>query len=469
MSRTKACPGTLELGSESLAFRKTSEGCDRPSTGDTRIHPITWHQENLCEKMIAQEPSRSAWQTLTLGFAALVTPAADIRRLERAFRLLQMRHDVLRMNFVPVAGHWRAVIDPAPRATVTVEELGPKDAPARQSEVDSRFGRGFAPDGPPLSLTLLRFGSEGDVILLQVSHLVTDGFGASLISKDFVSALVGMPFGAAPLPYQDFARAYILRPKAELDAGHTYWSRLISPNPPPLIGLARTGQTTVDRYAENRSYAKVTTALSSKATRQVGTTAKRIGCPPFTLMASGFYEAIRSACGADTLDFGTMLGRNDARLERWSGQAVTNLHAVCRASDGPDVASRALALNDQIRESMTYLPHPAVQPQHALMQSYMARGGIPGRFRLRLPEYTPRFSKTSLFSALFSTDTPANMGKYSITRMRAGAISALSELTLAQSTERGQMQISLVYDTSGYAATEIESFAEQIKSAMINA
>lgn len=285
--------------------------------------------------MIAQCPSRSAWQTLTLGFAALITPGADLRRLERAFRLIQTRHDVLRMNFVQIAGTWRAAIHPDPRAQVMIEEFGPQDADTRQELINQRFGSGFSAEGPPVSLHLLRFGNEGDVILLQVSHLVTDGFGSNLISKDFISALIGVPLGAEPLPYADFAKAHILRSRSELDPGEAYWSDLISPHPPIPIGLAKSGHACIDRYATQRPYEKVETLLSVKATKLVETRAKLIGCTPFILMASGFFEAIRQISGADTMDFGTMLGRSDARLENWSGQAVTNLHAVCRVGDGP--------------------------------------------------------------------------------------------------------------------------------------
>lgn len=451
-----------------MAKRQTSEDRMPFSAGTARYYPITWHQENLCEKMIAQEPSLSAWQTLTLGLAALVTPAADMRRLDRAFRQIQLRHEVLRMNFVELGGHWRAMIHPTPRATLTVEDLGPMDALARQSEIDRRFGKGFPEDGPPLSLHLLRFGSEGDVVLLQISHLVTDGFGSSLIIKDFISALVGVPFGAAALPYDAFARAFIQRPKSDLETGLKYWSGMISPSPPLPIGLAKTGQVALDRYATNRSYKKVELDLSATETRQIGTRVKSTGCTPFTLLASGFFEAIRETCGAESLDFGTMLGRSDARLEHWSGQAVTNLHAVCRASDGPDIKSRAKALHDQIRESMRHLPHPAVQPQHELMQNYIAQGGLPGRFRIRLPEYTPRISKSSMFASLFSVNKPAYFGKYSITKLPVGTVSALSELTLAQSTAKGRMRISFVYDSEGYTEKEIGHLAQRTTSVMLN-
>lgn len=452
-----------------LAIEQTQRGRPRSSTGATRFHPITWHQENLCEKMIAHSPSRSAWQTLTLGFTSLIKPGADLRRLERAFRLIQLRHDVLRMNFVQVAGTWRAAIHPDPRAVVTVEDFGPQDEEARQAIISQRFGDGFPADGPPVSLDLLRFGSEGDVILLQISHLVTDGFGLSLISKDFISALIGIPLVSEPLPYTAYAKAYILRPKSELAAGDTYWSRLISAPPPTPIGLAKTGQAAVDRYATQRPYAKAETRLTARAAQQVEARAKRIGCTPFTLMASGFFEAIRATCGAETLDFGTMLGRNDARLETWSGQAVTNLHAVCRESDGPAFAARALALNNQIRESIQHLPHPAVQPQHPLMQSYIANGGIPGRFRIRLPEYTPRTSKSSMFSSLLTSNKLVRFGKYSVTKLPFGTVSALSELTLAQTTLEGRLHISLVYDCEGYAEKEARELTDLTVQAMLEA
>lgn len=455
-------------GDVGLVIQLGIDGSSKPSAGAIRYHPITWHQENLCEKMIAQTPCLSAWQTLTLGFAALITPSADLRRLERAFRLIQMRHDVLRLSFLQMAGKWRAAIHPEPRATPMVEEIGPRDAQGRQAEIDLRFGAGFPADGPPLSLHLLRFGSEGDVILLQISHLVTDGFGSNLIVKDFVSALIGLPLGPDPLPYEDFARAFIQRPKAELDAGRDYWSRLISASPPTPIGLARTGMATVDRYKTQRSYAKIETRLSAKATRQVEAKGKRIGCTPFSLLAAGFFEAIRSICGAETLDFGTMLGRSDARLERWSGQAVTNLHAVCRASDGPDFQSRALALHDQIRTSMQHLPHPAVQPQHAVMQNYIANGGIPGRFRIRLPEYIPRASKSSVFATLFATDKPVGFGKYTVTKLSFGAVSALSELTLAQSKDKERLHISFVYDYESYSKKDVSGLADLTTQAMLD-
>lgn len=433
----------------------------------SRIYAISWHQENLCEKMIAQQACPSAWKTLTIADAVRVTPGADIRRLERAFRLIQLRHDALRMNFVQVAGRWRAVLHPDARAKLRVTDLGPQDAASRQAELNRRFGQGFAADAPPVSLDLLRCGPDGDVVLLQISHLVTDGFGARLIINDLMSALIGLPFGADPLPYEAFQAAFVMRPRAELDAGRDYWAKLIEPPTPIPMGLEKSGERVTDRYAIERPYRQYSTTLTGPQTKKVQAQARKIGCTPFVLLSSGFFDAVHSVCGAETLDFGTMLGRSDARLERWSGQAVTNLHAVCRLCDGADLAARAAAMQQQIRTSMQHLPHPAVQPQHELMQTYIAQGGIPGRFRIRLPEYVPRAIKSSIFSAASQTGGVSRIGRYTIEGLQVGAVAALSELTLSQSIADGRMKVSFVYDAGGYSEEEIGVLTDRTTAAMI--
>lgn len=448
--------------------RRTS--ISRPAlsaNGASRVYAISWHQENLCEKMIAQPGCPSAWKTLTIAYAARVTPGADIRRLERAFRLIQLRHDALRMNFVQVAGKWRAVLHPDARATLRVTDIGPQDAASRQAELNRRFGQGFAADAPPVSLDLLRCGPDGDLVLLQISHLVTDGFGANLIIKDLMSALIGVPFGAEPLRYDAFQAAFVTRPRAELEAGRHYWATLIKPPEPVPIGLEKTGERVTDRYANERPYRRLVSTLTESQTKTVQAQARRIGCTPFVLLSSGFFEAVHSVSGALALDFGTMLGRSDARLERWSGQAVTNLHAVCRLEDGADLAARAAALQHQIRTSMQHLPHPAVQPQHELMQAYIAGGGIPGRFRIRLPEYVPRASKSSIFAAAFRGGQAARFGRYSLETLHVGAVAALSELTLSQAIAEGRMKISVVYDAGGYSEEEIGVLSDRTTAAMI--
>lgn len=101
-----------------MTYRPKANQNSVPSISGKEHFATTWHQEQLCESMVARPACRAAWIAFTISQAVRIKPAADIRRLERAFKQVQLKHEVLRTNFVQMKGVWRAVIHPEARAGV---------------------------------------------------------------------------------------------------------------------------------------------------------------------------------------------------------------------------------------------------------------------------------------------------------------------------------------------------------------
>ncbi|HSS48512.1 MAG TPA: amino acid adenylation domain-containing protein, partial [Thermoanaerobaculia bacterium] len=141
----------------------------------------------------------------------------DVAALEAALREEVRRHEALRTTFPEVDGRPVQRISPPPALLLPVVDLAGVPAPLREAEQrrlaaeDARRPFDLA-RGPLLRAALLRCSGEEAVLLLNLHHIVADGWSAGLLVRELAAlygaALAGEP---SPLPelavqYADFAR-----------------------------------------------------------------------------------------------------------------------------------------------------------------------------------------------------------------------------------------------------------------------
>ena len=150
--------------------------------------------------------------------AALVLRGADrIAVLERALAELARRHETLRTTFRSVDGKPVQVIAPATAESV----LGRVDLSALPRSTASSEARRLAAEdadrpfdlsrGPLLRATLVELGGEEDLMLINMHHIISDGWSLQVLIKE-ISTLywsfdAGQPSPLAELPvqYADYA------------------------------------------------------------------------------------------------------------------------------------------------------------------------------------------------------------------------------------------------------------------------
>ncbi|HJX27374.1 MAG TPA: amino acid adenylation domain-containing protein, partial [Thermoanaerobaculia bacterium] len=137
--------------------------------------------------------------------------------LAAALAAVAERHEVLRATFTEVAGQSVQEISAAarfPLAVVDLTELPPAARPAeaaRQAFAEARHPFDLA-TGPLCRAALLRLEANEHLFLLDLHHIVFDGWSTEVLLRDLGSLYAGEPLPPLPVQHADFAawqRAWI--------------------------------------------------------------------------------------------------------------------------------------------------------------------------------------------------------------------------------------------------------------------
>ena len=129
----------------------------------------------------------------------------DVEALGRALETIQERHEVLRSAFPAVDGNPVQVVGPARSPSLPVVDLGAfaqadRDAEAlRIAEEEARRPFDLAV-GPVLRATLLRLAEEEHVLLVNIHHIVFDGWSTAIFDDELSTLYAAYRGGAAVAP-----------------------------------------------------------------------------------------------------------------------------------------------------------------------------------------------------------------------------------------------------------------------------
>ncbi|HEX8271926.1 MAG TPA: amino acid adenylation domain-containing protein, partial [Longimicrobiaceae bacterium] len=204
--------------------------------------PLSFAQQRLW--FIDQLEPGSA--TYNMPFPLRLRGSLDVGALEGALAELVRRHESLRTVFGMVDGEPVQVIQPAGERRLEVVDLRGRAEDEREAEARRRVAedarRPFdLARGPLLRTTLLRLDEAEWVLLVNMHHVVSDGWSMGVLTRE-VSALYGA-FSAgrpSPLPelevqYADYAawqRAWLVGETLERQIA--YWKERLAGAPPLL-------------------------------------------------------------------------------------------------------------------------------------------------------------------------------------------------------------------------------------------
>ncbi|HEX2081043.1 MAG TPA: amino acid adenylation domain-containing protein, partial [Longimicrobium sp.] len=213
-------PTVAELAGRVEEIRRAGEGAALPPLVPVAREvplPLSFAQERLWF-LQQMEPEGVGYN---MPWPRRLRGRLDTGALERALGELVRRHEALRTTFRPVEQGAVQIVHPAEPARLPVLDLTGLAPQAREHEArrlaQEDAERPFDLErGPLLRATLVRLSDEEHVLLLNMHHIVSDGWSMGVLVRElftFYEAL-SLPSGAArpasPLPplavqYADFA------------------------------------------------------------------------------------------------------------------------------------------------------------------------------------------------------------------------------------------------------------------------
>lgn len=292
--------------------------------------PLSLNQEGLW--FLDQLKMQGANQSLPMS-VRLHGPL-DVPALERSLTEICRRHEILRTTFVADDGEPRQVIAPPFAVMTPVTDLSglpqsARDEEARRLATSAAHTALDLERGPLIRAGLLRMDAEEHVLLLNVHHIVTDGWSMSVLARELDHLYAAYSRQRAsqlpdlPLQYADFALWQRERLQGEHLATHlSFWSRELQGDIPPAQLLADRSRPDAPSFRGGH----YPIALSPELSEDVRALASRTGVTPFVVLIAAFTLLIHYHSGhTDVVVGSTFANRGQRELEDLIGFFVNTL------------------------------------------------------------------------------------------------------------------------------------------------
>ncbi|GCE51346.1 hypothetical protein KTH_62150 [Thermosporothrix hazakensis] len=205
-----------------------------------RFFPLSFAQQRLwfLEQLM---PGQQLYNVLT---GVQLKGRVDVSALERSFQTIIQRHETLRTTFTLLNDQPVQVIMPTLDFHLLQEDVSTLPAEEREQQVQQSIEREkkhvFSLDkGPLLRAVLLSLADERWLLLLNMHHIVTDGWSMGVLVQELVTCYSAFVQGVTPeLPtlsaqYADFARWQRSQlQKERLEQLLAYWRKQLDGSTP---------------------------------------------------------------------------------------------------------------------------------------------------------------------------------------------------------------------------------------------
>ncbi|MEL6900323.1 MAG: condensation domain-containing protein, partial [Cyanobacteria bacterium J06606_4] len=267
-----------------------------------------------------------------------LTGDLQVEALAQSLNAIVQRHRVLRMTFRAVAGEPVGCVAPALSIPLPVVDLSVLD-PAAQSVQSRQLAEqaGEQPfdlsQGPLLRAQLLRLGAQAHILLVNIHHIVFDGWSVDVFQQSlahFYQAFVSGQSAALPdlpLQYDDFAHWQQQRLASdELAPQLDYWRSQLQGELPVLslpTSLSVGQGQTLGSKTEGRSYGH---ALPADLSDRLKAFSQREGVTLFMTLIAAFQTLLYRYTQQSDVIVGTpMAGRDRIELEPLIGVFINTL------------------------------------------------------------------------------------------------------------------------------------------------
>jgi len=423
-----------------------------PVTRDDKI-PLSFSQQRL-------------WflDRLTPQSAAYNVPAAfrlagelKLHVLEQSLNEIVRRHEVLRTVFETVSGEPNQKISLLANCPLTYIDLSDRPEKEREAclreivaeEAETPFDLSC---GPLIRAKVLRIASQDHALLLNMHHIVSDGWSMGLLfhelSAHYEAFCLGnpSPLPELPIQYADYSvwQQNWLQNEKEVGKHLSYWREQLDGVSTLQLPIDYPRPTIQTYQGTSRSL-----DLSNKLTQALKDLSQQEGVTLYMTLLAAFQILLFRYSGQSDIAVGSPIaGRTRQETERLIGFFVNTLVLRTEFSNDPIFTE----LLQRVRGTT--------------LEAY-SRQDLP--FEKLVEELHPdrNLSNSPLFQVMFilqnNVEAVLNLKELTVTPIRVTTRSAKFDLTLTMSEKSGKLAGSINYSTDLFDAATIERMASHFK------
>nr|AXN93590.1 PuwF-G [Cylindrospermum alatosporum CCALA 994] len=418
-------PTVAELDAAITTFRQTASGLSTPALVPAKREnqplSLSWAQQRLW--FIDQLEGASA--VYNIPATVQMDGVLDVVALEQTLAEIVRRHEVLRTSFHQLNGTSVQVISAEATINLPVVDLQKLPPEEQANEVqqlavlaaETPFDLKQA---PLLRVTLLRLSEQSHVLLLNMHHIVSDGWSIGVFIQE-LSALYQAycegkpsPLGELAIQYADFAQWQQQWLRGEvLDIKLKYWKQQLADAPPLLELPTDRPRPAIQTFrGSSREF-----LLPLELTEKLKRLSQQSGVTLFMTLEAAFVSLLHRYSGQEDILIGTPIAnRNHREIESLIGFFVNTLVLRTNLAGNPSFAELLKQVRQVALDAYTHQDVPFEQVVEALQ---------PAR----------NLSHTPLFQVMFILQN-APMGDLELpglhlTSLSMGAVTSKFDLTLS--------------------------------------
>ncbi|MGF9909648.1 non-ribosomal peptide synthase/polyketide synthase [Brevibacillus porteri] len=291
----------------------------------------------------------------------------NIHAWERSLQMIIERHESLRTTFTDINGEAIQVIHPEIAWSLGQIDLRELPEEERDTEVH-RLEREEATKpfdlrtGPLLRATIIQIGEENFVFLLNMHHIVSDGWSMNIFIRELVAIYEALckeetpQLTDMPLQYADFAawQREWLQGEA-LEQQLAYWKAKLSGSEPLLALPTDRPRPPVQTY----NGALYTTSFPTELVEKLHALSRQEGATLFMTLLAAFQILLHRYSGQDDIIVGSpVAGRNRQETESLIGFFINTLAMRTDMSGAPTFRELLARVRESALEAYTHQDLP---------------------------------------------------------------------------------------------------------------
>lgn len=384
------------------------------------------------------------------------------RLLEKAWREIISRHEILRTRFLEIDG--KPIQRVHSQGSFRLSEIDLTSLPdAARSEEGDRIGliEARAPfdlgSGPLIRVVLLRYSERAAIILVTTHQIVSDGWSIGVMAREMgtiyqsLAAGAGVALEPLPIQYGDYARWQLewLRQRG-ISAETAYWTRQLSGVTPFEVVADRPRP-----LLPTTNGAIVSRVLPRELTNRVAALSAEYGVTLFATVVATLCSTLARYTGKSEIVIGTQVSdRDQVELEPMIGQFVNSLILRNDLTGDPRFAELLPRISTTISEA---LEHKHIPIERLLGMVKAGRGG----------SNSPPVSVNFIFQRTFIQNT--RYGTFDLIDMPSLPAGAIYDLNFFMVERPDGWRFSVQFNTDQFEAATAERLLRYFQSALESA
>jgi amino acid adenylation domain-containing protein/FkbH-like protein len=406
--------------------------------------------------------------TLNMPGAVRLKGKLDVAILQQSLNEVVRRHESLRTSFVEIKGCPFQVIAPRLALTVALVDLSEMSEREREAEVlrlsNEEALRPFElARGPLLRVTALRLRQQEHVVLLNMHHIISDGWSMGVLLKEvgsfYEAYSQGKPLSLPSLPiqYADYAVCQREWLQGDVLEDHiSYWRERLA-NMTTLELPTDRPRPAMQTYSGGRQIL----LLPKQLTRSLKTLGHQEGTTLFMTLLSAFEILLQRYTGQEDIAVGTPIaGRSWKNVEGLIGFFLNTL--VMRVDLSGDPTFRQLLA--RVREvTLEAYSHQDV-PFEKILQELQ-----PERDLSRSPLFQVYFNMLNFpdnSSVLDDLSSKIKLPGLNVESVMIPTVESKFDVTLYVQEKDEGIEITTVYNANLFNPERISEMAEQFKAVL---